>query len=236
MTTKVVSGAWLCLMLLAPRLALAEDARLPYQYIRRVQQAQVELGHAHTNLLFVMQLRCTLTNVNNSNITVFIDAKSGRIPVPLGAEGVFSVPVRTDLSAENPWIIINQPKGTMELNWHAGLAPALVRQMKTTNAIHYRPLMLAVRDCDEAQDAMRQLFPAAPRLTLVGLRLTFRASAMAPSAIIHAKGGDRRLAADVLNELIIPLDGDLLEEDPLMTLTESPVAVEIILRKSESGP
>jgi hypothetical protein len=32
------------------------------------------------------------------------------------------------------------------------------------------------------------------------------------------------------------LDADLLEEDPVMTLTEAPIAVEIVTRKSESGP
>jgi hypothetical protein len=63
------------------------------------------------------------------------------------------------------------------------------------------------------------------------LRLTFRSSATSPAAIIHAKSGNRRLAADPLGELIIPLDGDLMAEDPVMTLTDHPVAVEIVTRK-----
>jgi hypothetical protein len=32
------------------------------------------------------------------------------------------------------------------------------------------------------------------------------------------------------------LEGDLVEEDPVMTLTESPIAVEIVTRKNEIGP
>jgi hypothetical protein len=234
MTVKAVQRAWLGLLLLAPLLAAAQDARLPYRQIHRIQQAQMELSRAHTNLVLVLQMRSTNQSVKYSDITASIEAKSGRIPIPIGADGVFSVPERDDLLAEDLWIIVNQPAGTMELNWHAGLAPALARQM--TNAIHYALLMRAVRDCDDVQEAMRQFFPAAPRLTAVGLRLTFRSSAIAPAAIIHTKGGNLKMSADALKELIIPLDGDLMEEDPVLTLTESPVAVEIVTRKTDSGP
>jgi hypothetical protein len=220
--------------LLVPPRAPAEDARLPYHEIYRVQKAQMELSRAHTNLALVLQMRSTRPDVKYSDITASIQAKSGPIPVPIGPDGVFSVPVRDDLLAEDPWINVNQPRGTMELNWHAGLAPSLARQM--TNAVHYGPLMRVVRECDDVQESMRQFFPNAPRLTAVGLRLTFRASAFAPAVILHTKGGDRKLPANILGELIIPWDGDLVEEDPVMTLTESPIAVEIVTRKNESGP
>jgi hypothetical protein len=213
---------------------VAEDARLPYHEVYRLQKAQLDLSRTHTNLALVLQIRSTLPNVKYSDIKASIDAKSGAIPVPIGAEGSFGVPVRDDLLAEDPWILVNQPKGSMELTWHAGLAPSVARQL--TNAIHYGPLMRAVLECDDVQEAMRQFFPAAPRLTAVGLRLTFRSSAIGSAAIIHAKTGDRRLAANEFGELIIPLDAGLLEEDPVMTLTESPVAVEIVTRKSEGGP
>jgi hypothetical protein len=234
MTVKAVLSAFLGLLLLAPRLAAAEDARLPYHELYRLQKAQLDLSRTYTNLALVLQMRSTLPNVKYSDITASIDAKSGAVPVPIGAQGSFSVPVRDDLLAEDPWILVNQPKGSMELSWHAGLAPSVARQL--TNAIHYGPLMRAVLECDDVQEAMRQFFPTAPRLTAVGLRLTFRSSTIGASAIIHAKTGDRRLAANTLGELIIPLDGDLLEEDPVMTLTESPVAVEIVTRKSDDGP
>jgi len=219
-------------MCLAPSLASAEDARLPYHLLREMQMAQLEMSRSHTNLAIVLEMRSTLPDVKYSDITAYIDAKSGKIPVPIGAAGAFAVPVREDLSAEDPWIIVNQPKGTMVLSWQAGLAPALVRQM--TNALHYGRLMRVVQGCDEVQESMRQFFPGAPHLTANGLRLIFRSSAIAPAAIIHARGGDRRLRADTLGELVIPIDGDLMEEDPVMTFTEVPVAVEIA-RKSE-GP
>jgi hypothetical protein len=234
MTVKAVQSAWLGLLLLAPLPAAAEDARLPYHEIYRMQKAQLDLSRVHTNLALVLQMHSTQPSVKYSDIKASINAKSGALPVVIGPDGVFSAPLRDDLLAEDPWIIVNQPKGTMQLKWRAGLAPALARQV--TNSVHYGPLMRAVRECDDVQEAMRQFFPAAPRLTAVGLRLTFRSSAIGAAAIIHAKTGDLRIAASPLGELIIPLDADLLEEDPVMTLTEAPIAVEIVTRKSESGP
>jgi hypothetical protein len=220
--------------LLAPRPAAAEDARLPYHEIYRMLKVQLDLSHVHTNLALVLQMHSTLPDVKFSDIKASIDAKSGVLPVVIGPEGVFSAPLRDDLLAEDPWIVVNQPKGTMQLKWRAGLAPALARQV--TNDVHYGPLMRAVRECDDVQDAMRQFFPTAPRLTAVGLRLTFRSSAIGAGAVIHAKSGDRRLPADTLGELIIPVDADLIEENPLMTLSESPVALEIVSRKTEDAP
>jgi hypothetical protein len=226
--------AFLGFLLLAAKPTMAEDGRLPYQELYRLQKAQLDLSRAHTNLALVLQMRSTLPNVNYSDIKASIDSKSGAIPVAIGDGGAFILPMRDDLLAENPWILVNQPKGTMQLNWHAGLAPALVRQM--TNAIHYAPLMRAVMECDDVQEAMRQFFPAAPRLTAVGLRLTFRPTSVGAAAIIRSKTGDRRLAADMLGQLIIPVDGDLLEEDPMMILSENPVTVEIVTKKTDGGP
>jgi hypothetical protein len=221
-------------LLFAPLLASAEDARLPYHELYQLQKAQMKLSRAHTNLALVLQMRSTQTDVKYSDISAFIDAKSGQIPVLIGPDGAFSVPVLADLLAEDPWIKVNQPRGTMQLNWHAGLVQSLVRQM--TNAVHYGPLMRAVRECDEVQESMRQYFPNAPRLTAAGLRLTFRASAIAPAAVLHTKEGDKRLPANILGELIIPLISEWVEDDPIMTLTEAPIAVEIVTRKSEDGP
>jgi hypothetical protein len=226
-------GAFLCLLLFA-KPAEGENARLPYRELYKMQKAQIDLSRTYTNLALVLQMKSTLTNVAFSEIKASIDAKAGPIPIVIGSDGSFGIPMRDDLLAEDPWILVNQPKGTMQLNWHAGLAPWIVRQL--TNAFHYGPLMRAVRDCDDVQETMRQFFPTAPRLTAVGLKLTFRATSINPAAIIHAKDGDRRVAADPLGELIIPIDADLLEDNPMMALTEIPLAVEIVTRKSESGP
>lgn len=234
MTVKDILRAGLCWLALAPLLARGEDARLPYHEIYSIQRAQMALSRAHTNLALVLQMHSTEPDVKNSDITASIEAKSGPIPVPIGSNGVFSLPMSADLLAEDPWIHVNQPRGTMELKCLSGLAPALARQM--TNNAHYSPLMRAARECDEVQESMRQFFPGAPRLTAVGLRLTFRSAAVPPQVVLRVKSGDRKMKADALGDLIIPLDGDLMEEDPIMTMTENPVAVEIVTQKYGDAP
>ena len=208
----------------------AENARLPYQHLYLIQTVQAALCQSHTNLLLVLQLRSASTNVKTSDIEAFIDSKSGKIPLPIGPDGEISVPVRDDLLAEDPWLITNQPKGTMELNWQAGLSKSLVRQM--TNSVRYSPVMQAVRECDDVQEKMRQFFPAAPKLTLAGLKFIFPPPIKAAALIIHAKDGDRKLEADTNGELIVPLDESLLDENPMMTFSVPPAKVQLLSRKS----
>jgi hypothetical protein len=138
------------------------------------------------------------------------------------------------LLAEDPWLLTNQPKGTMQLNWEMGLAPSLVRQM--TNTIHYGWVMRAIHDCAQVQEKMHQCFPDSPKLTVAGLSLTFPPGANTAALVIHSKSGERKLEADASGELMVPLDESLLAEDPLMTLSAPPAKVQLLSRKSESSP
>lgn len=211
--------------------ALAENARLPYHHLYRIQKIQAELRQAHPNLQIALQLRSALPNVKTSDLEAYIDSKSGKIPLNISPDGDIAVPLRDDLLAEDPWLITNQPKGTMQLNWQAGLARSVVRQM--TNSIHYGLVMRATRDCEDVQAKMRQFFPDAPKLVMSGLKLIFSPGTKPAALVIHAKSGDRKLEADAGGELIVPLDESLLEEDPLMTLSAPPAKVQLLSRKSE---
>jgi hypothetical protein len=220
------SGAALLLFALAGP-ALAENARLPYHLLYNAQKAQADLSRAHTNLLIALTLQSTLPEVKTSGLAAYIEAKSGRIPIEIGAAGDFTLPMRDDLLAEDPWIVINQPKGTMKLNGQVGVIPG-----KITHSIQYARVMRPVRECEEVQEQMRPFFPGSPRLAMTGLRMTFPAAEKRAVVIIHAKGGDRKLEADDRGEIIVPLALDLLEEDPEMSLSNIPGVVEIVSRKS----
>jgi len=219
-------GAALLLFALAGP-ALAENARLPYHQLYNAQKARADLNRAHTNLLVVLTLQSTLPDVKSSDLAVYIEARAGKIPVEIGAAGDFTIPLRDDLLAEDPWIIINQPKGTMKLNGQVGVIPGRI-----THSVHYARLMRPVRESEEVQEQMRRFFPGAPRLAMTGLRMTFPAAEKRAVVIIHAKGGDRKLEADDRGEIIVPLALDLLEEDPEMSLSNIPGVVEIVSRKS----
>jgi len=226
-TVKAAARAILACVLLAPALAGAENARLPYHALYRMQKVQAELSRAYTNLLVLLRMESVNPDVKYNNLDVYIDSNAGRIPIPIGAAGDFIVPMRESLLDEDPWIITNQPRGTMRLNWQVGL---IVGHIST--ATHYSPLMRAVRDCDTVQEKMRQVFPDSPKLKMAGLKLTFSPPRAGQSVVIHARSSDKKLEADAKGELVLPLDPAWLEEDPLMTLSEEPAKVELISKKA----
>jgi hypothetical protein len=205
----------------------AQNARLLYAELYKMQRAQSELSASYTNLVVVLRMEPASTNVATSNLVVYIDAKSGRIPVKVESDGDFSVPMSSDLLAENPWIITNQPRGTMKLNWFMGL---VVRRLGTVTA--YRQLMQVVRDCGDVRERMRQVFPGAPKAKVSGLKLKFASPEAGASVVIHAERGDRKLAADSNGELTMLLDPDLFEENPLVMISKEPAGVELV---SQSG-
>jgi len=208
--------------------ALAENARLPYHQLYNAQKAQADLNHAHTNLLVVLTMQSTLPGVKTSDLAVYIEAKAGKIPIEIGAAGDFTIPMRDNLLAEDPWIITNQPKGTMKLNWKVGVIPGRI-----THSVHYARLMRPVRESEDVQEQIRRFFPGSPRLAVTGLKLTFPAAQQRAVLVIHTRGGDRKLEADEHGEVILPLVSDLLEEDPEISLSNIPGTVEIVSHKSE---
>jgi hypothetical protein len=225
---RVFCGCCAALLLFAlAGTALAENARLPYRLLYNAQKARMELNRAHTNLLIVLTLQSTLPDVKTSDLAVSIEARAGKIPIEIGAAGDFTLPMRDDLLAEDPWIIINQPKGTMKLNCQGGLILGHI-----TNSVHYARLMRPVRDYEDVQEQMRRFFPGSPRLAMTGLKLTFPPAQKSAVVVIHARGGDRKLEADEHGGIILPLAPDLLEEDPEMSLSNIPETVEIVSRKS----
>ena len=52
-----------------------------------------------------------------------IQAAAGPIPLPIAADGSFTVPVTDALLAEDPKIATDQPKGSMEINLSVGIIP-----------------------------------------------------------------------------------------------------------------
>jgi hypothetical protein len=195
----------------------AENARLPYAALYRMEKIQDELSHAYTNLVVVLRMTPTNSAVKPGAVQVYIDAKTGKIPVKIAPGGDFSVPLSDDLLAEGPWLITNQPKGAMQLDW--GLALAVDR---VANPTRYRRLMKAVKDCAYVEDRMREVLPSTTRVNITGLKIIFPASAENASAVIHAKAGDQKIDANPARALVIPLNPAWLDEDPEVTFSTPP--------------
>jgi hypothetical protein len=222
---KTICGVLFAAMILAalPSLAEEETARLHYGELYQMQRVQSELSDTYTNLVVVLRMEPAQTNIPTTNVLVYIDAKSGKIPVKIDSDGAFTVPMNNDLLAENPWLITNQPRGSMKLDWFMGL---VVRRIGT--ALSYRPLMQVVRDCADVRERMRQVFPGAPKAKVAGLKLIFSPPGTSATLTIHSQHGDRKLETDAKGELPLLLDPDLFEENPLLLISKEPAVVELI--------
>ena len=207
--------------------AFAENARLPYRRLYEVEKAQTELNRTYTNLVVELTLQSVLPNVQTSDLSVYIDAKAGKIPIILGPSGDFTLPLQDDLLAENPWVNVNQPKGTMKLDWKTGVLLG-----RLNHAVHFRRLMEPIGESQQVQEKMLQLFPGSPRLVWAGLKFTFPSAQKKAVITIHAKDGDRKLEANETGEIFLPFDPDLMQEDPEVTLSDFPGIVEIVSHKS----
>jgi hypothetical protein len=222
MKTKAFCLGLLASVLLMALPSRAENARLPYAQLYQMQRVQNELSATYTNLVVNLRMEPASTNVRSGDLDAYIDAKSGRIPIKIGPEGDFIVPMRDDLLAENPWIITNQPRGSMRLNWFVGL---VVRPLGVS--VRYRALMQVVRDCGDVRERMRQVFPGAPKGTVSGLKLTFSPPGASASAVIHSERADRKMEVDAKGEVVLTFDPDLFEENPLVTFSKEP-GVELV--------
>jgi hypothetical protein len=226
MNVKHIFGAALVWSALAAPV-LADNARIPYRLLYQAQRTQTDWNNTHTNLLVAMTIESERAEVKSSDFKLFIDAKAGQIPVEIRPGGEFTVPVRDDLLAEDDWIITNQPKGTVRLNWRVALLPG-----RLGRSFHYGRIMRPVRESETIHEQMRTIFPGSPKLTVTGLMIGFAPTDKAPVVTIHSKDGNRNLTANDRGEVIIPLTADLLEEDPLVTTSGEPGVVEIVSRHS----
>jgi len=92
----------------------ATRATIPYQAV--YDMATFGKSEVHDpNMIFCIRVQSTLPKVTHSDISFYIDSISGSMPLRIDNEGIFELPLRSDLLEENPMLVTNQPKGTMSL-------------------------------------------------------------------------------------------------------------------------
>jgi len=202
--------------------AATEPARLPYDLIYQIQKTEATLGAKFTNLYMYLGMSSTLPQVGLRDLAVYIDANEGRIPVAINqTNGTFTVPMRDGLLAERPLIVVNQPKGTMNLEWYVGLRVSDI----PTNSTHYGQLMRPLKDLEVIRNEMRKI-PGSPDLEIYGLKMIYAPDKEA-SVVIHASGGERVLKTDETHSLVVPYDPALLAEDPFVSIPIPPLRVDV---------
>jgi hypothetical protein len=203
-------------------LRAAEQARIPYSMVCQIQKSQAMVSQTYTNLQIVLRMRSLTPEITPRDLRVYIDSKNGPIPVNLDGEGNFSVPVRDALLDENPWIVVNQPRGTMKLEWNVG-----VIGLHATSGMRYRDLMRPLQD---VQAVGSEIARTGSKLTVLGLKLIFTKET---TIVIRAKQGERVFKTGPNHALVVPWEAALLEENPEIGMPDAPERIEVATRVTE---
>lgn len=149
-------------------------------------------------------------DIKSDQISLFIDMKTGRIPIRLD-KGSFDLPVSANLLAENPPIISNQPKGTLQLSYYFdNYVP-----VPESRVLSYRALVsptIMARTMESVLDKTNIVnYPS-----ILLLRVNDRVES---NVVIRVRAGDINIPQVkdwVLYE--IPLRSDLIGENPDVVL------------------
>jgi len=95
--------------------AQSEPATLPYRMLCQMAQFDLTKATGLTNQDVNFTIGSKNPNVKIEDISIFIDAKAGRIPLHINTNGIMTLPISPELAKENPRIVSNQPKGSMNL-------------------------------------------------------------------------------------------------------------------------
>ena len=92
-----------------------ENATLPYATLCRLAAMDLKGIAGLTNQEIRLTIKSKTPGVQPTDIRFHIESARGQIPIPLNPDGTFRLPISEELLRENPMIVANQPKGTMEL-------------------------------------------------------------------------------------------------------------------------
>ena len=161
-----------------------------------------------------LMLRISSTEgVPVDKITLTIMRASGPVAIPIDEKGDFEVPWSEELSAENPMVVSNQPKGTMNLGFTIVIPE--MRPKVVDGKVAYQELFEQLL---EAQKAMRRTNPdfGKPGNETFAIQIVGGGKGVA----IERNLGSRTIQPDKAGDVWLVYDLLLFEENPKVTLPE----------------
>ncbi|TWU44721.1 hypothetical protein Poly51_59900 [Rubripirellula tenax] len=105
-------------------------ARMRYEVaIQAADLVLTDIGGVKSQSI-CLSTRSRLADVSPTDIKIILQTKAGDIPIPLDADGKFTLPVIDALRKENPWITANQPQGSLIMKASVNL------QMRVSSGFH----------------------------------------------------------------------------------------------------
>jgi len=199
-----------------------EQAKLPYAAVYQAVTMQFDEIKSMTNRQARFAMSSSLPGVRPQDIKLYIDAKTGHIPLELNSDGTFSLPLRDDLMKENPFIVANQPKGSMKLEADVTLRGKIDSEGQILAQQHkarYRYLFSTESIVDKAYEHAAKALPeyqVEREETISYFEFKPTPPTNAP-ALIHSAGGEIRIQPDQDGIIRIQYDRKLAEENPWVT-------------------
>lgn len=214
---RFVAGALALLAggtLARPAHAADEFATLPYRtLIENATTFQNVAPDRRDRLALVQSLRPDGGNLVARPLTITILSKTGKIDVPVTNDNSFAIPLTDELRDENPTVITNQPKGSLSLQ--VGVRILLPQTTRFT----YSEFWLGIQQAN----AMTKRFAGMMRWVFFdsadSLILRFGRPERQMLRIAAADGA-LTLIADDTGTIFVRIDKKLVEENPMMELSE----------------
>lgn len=213
-------------LILTSNAAVAEEMRewIPYQ--RLAEASHIDKFHAapvsqRDKLLIYPILTPSNKLILPSAVVLAVQHAQGRQAMPVGADGRVDFTFNAKWVSEGAILLINQPKGEK-----IGVGFGLDAAMPPGLSWQYATLMGSVQQANELiknQAGALSLF--APKMRSV--KLTFSKPAQ---LLIRSSKGVIALSSDARHVLQLLPDPVLMQENPLMVLSERPLAAELDTR------
>lgn len=182
----------------------AEVAQLPYQALVGIARNNADRPNDGEK----MMLRISSSeDVAVEAIKLIIVRAGGETPVEIDENGDFEVPFSDALYDENPMVVSNQPKGTMNLKVMIDLKE--MRPKVVDGKVKYRDLFSQLL---ELQKKMRELDPnfGTPGYETLAIQIVTGGDPV----VVMRKLGSREIAADEAKTVWMVYDLLLFEENP----------------------
>jgi hypothetical protein len=204
-------------------------ATIPYQTVYEIAtfgKSEVQ----DPNMVFCIKVQSTLPDVKPSDISFYIDSSSGSIPLKLDNEGIFELPLRSDLLEENPVLVTNQPRGTMSLDGYLRISGSSGNQPQE---ISYSALMMPATWMQRKQQGQPQTDTGRTDLLRVsGLNIRILESGNEP-LIIRSEKGEISLQPDENGICFVPFKEALLLENPIVKFPGTSIeTMEVVMEQA----
>ncbi len=166
---------------------------------------------------FHLMLRTRLVDDAPPTITAHILRGQGQIPIEIDSNGIVTMPMSPVLRSEEVLVVTNQPEGSLQL----GLA--IVIERPSGRRFEYVDVAEAVEQVNYAMQSKARV--AAKRVPkAVGLTFKFTPGDSVQLTVDSAADA-LQMTADERGTINLPYDESLLEENPRVSISSTPLIV-----------